>query len=44
MHLGDNLIGEGVNHLIERFEKERLDALILLKEVDDPTARFRIQF
>ena len=37
MYLGDNLIGEGVNHLIERFERERLDALILLKEVDDPT-------
>ena len=36
MYLGDNLIGEGVNHLIERFEKERLDALILLKEVDNP--------
>jgi len=37
MYLGDNLIGEGVSHLIERFEKERLDALILLKEVDNPT-------
>ena len=37
MYLGDNLIGEGVNHLIERFEEERLDVLILLKEDDDPT-------
>ena len=37
MYLGDNLIGKGVNHLIERFEREKLDALILLKELDDPT-------
>jgi len=38
MYLGDNLLGSGVNHLIERFEKESLDALILLKEVKDPRA------
>lgn len=37
MYLGDNLIGEGVNNLIERFENEKLDALILLKGVEDPT-------
>jgi len=37
MCLGDNLIGKGVNTLIERFENEDLDALILLKEVEDPT-------
>jgi glucose-1-phosphate thymidylyltransferase len=41
MCLGDNLIGKGFNTLLERFEKEYLDALILLKEVEDPT-RFGI--
>ncbi|MEM2971984.1 MAG: glucose-1-phosphate thymidylyltransferase [Candidatus Bathyarchaeia archaeon] len=41
MCLGDNLIGKGFNTLLERFEKEDLDALILLKEVEDPT-RFGI--
>ncbi len=37
MCLGDNLIGEGFGTLIEKFEQEELDALILLKEVDDPS-------
>jgi len=37
MYLGDNLIGKGINTLLERFENEKLDALILLKEVEDPT-------
>jgi glucose-1-phosphate thymidylyltransferase len=41
MCLGDNLIGKGFNTLLERFENENLDALILLKEVEDPT-RFGI--
>jgi glucose-1-phosphate thymidylyltransferase len=41
MYLGDNLIGKGVETLLERFEKENLDALILLKEVEDAT-RFGI--
>lgn len=41
MYLGDNLIGKGVSTLLERFENEHLDGLILLKEVDDPT-RFGI--
>jgi len=41
MCLGDNLIGKGFNTLIEKFTKENLDALILLKEVEDPT-RFGI--
>ena len=41
MCLGDNLIGKGFNQLIEKFTKENLDALILLKEVEDPT-RFGI--
>lgn len=41
MCLGDNLQGKGITTLIDRFEREDLDALILLKEVDDPT-RFGI--
>jgi glucose-1-phosphate thymidylyltransferase len=41
MYLGDNLIGRGVEALVDRFTNENLDALILLKEVDDPT-RFGI--
>jgi glucose-1-phosphate thymidylyltransferase len=41
MCLGDNLIGKGFNTLIKSFENENLDALILLKEVEDPT-RFGI--
>jgi glucose-1-phosphate thymidylyltransferase len=41
MCLGDNLIGKGFNTLIKKFETENLDALILLKEVEDPT-RFGI--
>ncbi|MGB9915119.1 MAG: glucose-1-phosphate thymidylyltransferase [Candidatus Bathyarchaeales archaeon] len=41
MCLGDNLIGKGFNQLIEKFTREKLDGLILLKEVEDPT-RFGI--
>ena len=41
MYLGDNLIGKGVNELVAKFKKNNLDALILLKEVEDPT-RFGI--
>ncbi len=41
MYLGDNLIGRGISSLIQKFENEDLDALILLKEVEDPT-RFGI--
>lgn len=41
MCLGDNLIGKGVNELVSKFKKNNLDALILLKEVEDPT-RFGI--
>lgn len=37
MCLGDNLQGLGITNLVRRFEKEKLDALILLKEVEDPT-------
>jgi len=41
MYLGDNLIGKGINTLLQKFENENLGALILLKEVEDPT-RFGI--
>jgi glucose-1-phosphate thymidylyltransferase len=41
MCLGDNLQGLGIADLVRRFEREQLDALILLKEVEDP-ARFGI--
>jgi glucose-1-phosphate thymidylyltransferase len=37
MCLGDNLQGLGIADLIKRFEDEALDALILLKEVENPT-------
>lgn len=38
MCLGDNLLGEGINKLVDKFNRQRLDALILLKEVENPTA------
>lgn len=38
MCLGDNVTGQGVSAFIEKFEKERLDALIILKEVNDPSS------
>lgn len=37
MYLGDNLIGSGINHLLEAFRQDDLDALILLKEVENPS-------
>jgi glucose-1-phosphate thymidylyltransferase len=37
MCLGDNLQGLGIVSLVKRFEREKLDGLILLKEVEDPT-------
>jgi glucose-1-phosphate thymidylyltransferase len=37
MCLGDNLTGQGLNHFVQKFRKEKLDALIILKEVDEPT-------
>lgn len=37
MCLGDNLQGQGITSLVKRFRNENLDALILLKEVEDPT-------
>ena len=36
MCLGDNVTGKGVNTFIQQFQKEHLDALIILKEVDNP--------
>jgi len=41
MCLGDNVTGQGVKGLVENFVKEKLDSLIVLKEVDDPS-RFGI--
>jgi glucose-1-phosphate thymidylyltransferase len=41
MCLGDNVTGQGIKGFVEKFEKEKLDALIVLKEVDDPS-RFGI--
>jgi glucose-1-phosphate thymidylyltransferase len=37
MCLGDNVTGQGLNTFIQKFQKENLDALIILKEVDDPS-------
>ena len=36
MYLGDNLIGTGINQFVEEFKKNAPEALILLKEVDNP--------
>jgi len=36
MYLGDNLIGEGIERFVQKFLESKPDALILLKEVDDP--------
>jgi len=38
MYLGDNLLGMGINGLVRKFEDEELDALILLKEVENPSS------
>lgn len=38
MCLGDNLLGEGINKLVDKFNREKLDALILLKEVENPSS------
>lgn len=37
MYLGDNLIGTRIGGLIDAFYKDRADALILLKQVENPT-------
>ena len=36
MYLGDNLINQGVGDLIASFEAANVDAVILLKELEDP--------
>ncbi len=36
MYLGDNLLSHGVRDAIRKFKKESPEALIFLKEVDDP--------
>ncbi|MDA0747253.1 MAG: glucose-1-phosphate thymidylyltransferase [bacterium] len=36
MYLGDNLIKHEVSELVEQFNEQNLDALIQLKEVEDP--------
>jgi glucose-1-phosphate thymidylyltransferase len=37
MCLGDNLTGQDLSTFVQKFQKENLDALIILKEVDDPS-------
>jgi|SRR5579863_2234692 len=37
MYLGDNLIGARINGFVERFLETQSDALILLKEVENPS-------
>ena len=37
MCLGDNLQGQGLTRFVEKFKTEKMDALIILKQVDDPT-------
>jgi glucose-1-phosphate thymidylyltransferase len=38
MYLGDNLIADDLEQYLSNFKKENLDALILLKQVSNPTA------
>ena len=38
MYLGDNLLGGGVKKFCEKFEKQKPDALILLKKVKNPAS------
>ncbi len=38
MCLGDNVTGQGLKGFISKFESENLDALIILKEVDNPSS------
>ncbi|MBI5055415.1 MAG: glucose-1-phosphate thymidylyltransferase [Nitrospirae bacterium] len=37
MYLGDNLIGSGIDKFVNEFNKNKPEALILLKEVDNPS-------
>jgi len=38
MCLGDNVTGQGLQAFIKKFKNEKLDALIILKEVDTPSS------
>jgi glucose-1-phosphate thymidylyltransferase len=38
MCLGDNVTGQGLEGFVEKFRAEQLDALIILKEVDNPSS------
>jgi glucose-1-phosphate thymidylyltransferase len=38
MCLGDNVTGQGLNSFVKKFRSENLDALIILKEVEDPSS------
>jgi glucose-1-phosphate thymidylyltransferase len=38
MCLGDNLTGQGLNSFVKKFQKEHLDGLIVLKEVENPSS------
>lgn len=38
MYLGDNLLAQGISQFMEEFQSIRVDALIFLKEVDNPQA------
>jgi glucose-1-phosphate thymidylyltransferase len=38
MCLGDNVTGQGLEAFVEKFQNEHLDALIILKEVENPTS------
>jgi len=38
MCLGDNVTGQGLEKYVKKFKSEHLDALIILKEVDNPSS------
>ena len=38
MCLGDNVTGQGLSSFVKKFKNEHLDALIILKEVDNPSS------
>jgi glucose-1-phosphate thymidylyltransferase len=38
MCLGDNVTGQGLEAFVKKFKNEQLDALIILKKVDNPSA------
>jgi len=38
MCLGDNVTGQGLNLFVKKFKNEHLDALIILKEVENPAS------